>query len=589
MSTQQDIYAVGSESHPLVLNKENYVLWSSRLLRYAKSRPNGKLIHNSIINGPYVKRMIPEPGDVNRKVTSQVSILGPVGYGMPTQTIPMLSKTSKIAYQDLYKTGLGFINPWYGKKARLSQPSLYCGEEILKPVHPKPLVHDSEETTALSEELSREQVFWQSPADVSTPTTPVKSFVKTRLAPSQVREKLDCIKKTFPEVSEYKHIFDELETEYENTLLARKKLQIANKNMLIQNDTLLANGIQNDVCAIVLTYDHVVAPTSDSSNCMFVEMQNNCDRENNRVLELEAQLRERDGTVQNLQSEINISKMLNLGGNDDSTASSVNVHALETELCQLKDTITSLRIDNDALKVTNANVHRCYKELTLSNTYLRNSSVETIKAQKAKITSLKAKRVGNPSSGTTKPANPNVIASRIPLTTILEPIDEPVELTPSVSSNANLTIESSPGPLAVVQIVLWDLDSGCSKHMTGDRKRLSNFVEKFIDIVRFRNDQDSGFALTAFADADYAGCQDTRRSTSGSAQFLGSRLVSWSSKKQKSTAISTTEAEYIALSGCCAQLADIFMKALPRERFETLLPLLGVRQMVPETLKELQE
>ncbi|GJZ78906.1 hypothetical protein Tco_0643743, partial [Tanacetum coccineum] len=66
--------------------------------------------------------------------------------------------------------------------------------------------------------------------------------------------------------------------------------------------------------------------------------------------------------------------------------------------------------------------------------------------------------------------------------------------------------------------------------------------------------KDSSFALRAFADADYAGCQDTRRSTSGSAQFLGDRLVSWSSKKQKSTAISTTKAEYIALSGCCAQI-----------------------------------
>nr|GEX52878.1 hypothetical protein [Tanacetum cinerariifolium] len=51
-----------------MLNKENYVPWSSRLLRYAKSRPNGKLIHNSIINGPYVRRMIPEPGDTNCEV-----------------------------------------------------------------------------------------------------------------------------------------------------------------------------------------------------------------------------------------------------------------------------------------------------------------------------------------------------------------------------------------------------------------------------------------------------------------------------------------------------------------------------------------
>nr|GEY66124.1 hypothetical protein [Tanacetum cinerariifolium] len=69
MSTQQDISAAGSESHPPMLNKENYVPCSSHLLRYAKSRPNGKLIHNSIINGPYVRRMLPEPGDANRKVT----------------------------------------------------------------------------------------------------------------------------------------------------------------------------------------------------------------------------------------------------------------------------------------------------------------------------------------------------------------------------------------------------------------------------------------------------------------------------------------------------------------------------------------
>ncbi|GJT41894.1 hypothetical protein Tco_0941759 [Tanacetum coccineum] len=40
---------------PPMLNKENYVPWPSRLLRYAKSRPNGKLIYNSIINGPYVE------------------------------------------------------------------------------------------------------------------------------------------------------------------------------------------------------------------------------------------------------------------------------------------------------------------------------------------------------------------------------------------------------------------------------------------------------------------------------------------------------------------------------------------------------
>nr|GEV39782.1 uncharacterized mitochondrial protein AtMg00810-like [Tanacetum cinerariifolium] len=66
--------------------------------------------------------------------------------------------------------------------------------------------------------------------------------------------------------------------------------------------------------------------------------------------------------------------------------------------------------------------------------------------------------------------------------------------------------------------------------------------------------KDSSIALTAYADADHVGYQDTRRSTSGSMQLLGNGLVSWSSKRQKSVVISSMKAEYIALSGCCAQV-----------------------------------
>nr|GEX28150.1 retrovirus-related Pol polyprotein from transposon TNT 1-94 [Tanacetum cinerariifolium] len=63
----------GSESRLPMMNKENYVPWSSRLLWYAKSRPNGKIIHNSILNGPYVRRMIAEPGDVRKSRLGLVS------------------------------------------------------------------------------------------------------------------------------------------------------------------------------------------------------------------------------------------------------------------------------------------------------------------------------------------------------------------------------------------------------------------------------------------------------------------------------------------------------------------------------------
>nr|GFB67028.1 uncharacterized mitochondrial protein AtMg00810-like [Tanacetum cinerariifolium] len=66
--------------------------------------------------------------------------------------------------------------------------------------------------------------------------------------------------------------------------------------------------------------------------------------------------------------------------------------------------------------------------------------------------------------------------------------------------------------------------------------------------------KDSGFELTGFSDADYAGCKDFFKSTSGGAQFLGEKLVSWSSKKQYCTTLSTVEAEYVSLSACCAQV-----------------------------------
>ncbi|GKE71417.1 retrovirus-related pol polyprotein from transposon TNT 1-94, partial [Tanacetum coccineum] len=84
-------------------------------------------------------------------------------------------------------------------------------------------------------------------------------------------------------------------------------------------------------------------------------------------------------------------------------------------------------------------------------------------------------------------------------------------------------------------------------------KRVFRYVQGTINMGLWYP-KDTAMALTAYADSYHAGCQDTRRSTSGSAQFLGDKLVSWSSKKQTSTSISSTEAEYIVMSGCCAQI-----------------------------------
>ena len=64
----------------------------------------------------------------------------------------------------------------------------------------------------------------------------------------------------------------------------------------------------------------------------------------------------------------------------------------------------------------------------------------------------------------------------------------------------------------------------------------------------------ASFNLVGYSDSDYAGCKVDRKSTSGTCQFLGRSLVSWSSKKQNSVSLSTAEAEYISAGSCCAQL-----------------------------------
>nr|GEY70267.1 reverse transcriptase domain-containing protein [Tanacetum cinerariifolium] len=104
-----------------------------------------------------------------------------------------------------------------------------------------------------------------------------------------------------------------------------------------------------------------------------------------------------------------------------------------------------------------------------------------------------------------------------------------------------------------------------------------------VDQTRFRN---TAMALTAYADADHTGCQDTRRSTSESAQFLSDKLHSRSKHIdfrhhfiQEKVEKGVVELYFVTTN---YQLADIFTKALPRERFKFLLPRLGL--FLPPTI-----
>ncbi|GKC34391.1 hypothetical protein Tco_1046775 [Tanacetum coccineum] len=262
----------------------------------------------------------------------------------------------------------------------------------------------------------------------------------------------------FKEVKEYEQIFDELEAEYEQCVLDNKNLTIEKKNLLIRNDCLIAECLEKDICSIVLTSDIVVPP---SSNCLCEDLRSACDREHTKVLELEAevlkqqkmviesekrnshlqkthidlqlkfqnykqcidtssasnaifeinklrkQLQGKDDTIRNLDAQINIMKVLNVG----STVGSFDKQALETELTQLKDAITSVRIQNDGFKAENVNLKRHYEELSKSNAYSRSTFTTKINALTAENAILKTELSGKKSSGSTASEKPKVLAS----------------------------------------------------------------------------------------------------------------------------------------------------------------------------------
>ncbi|GJU39540.1 retrovirus-related pol polyprotein from transposon TNT 1-94 [Tanacetum coccineum] len=168
------------------------------------------------------------------------------------------------------------------------------------------------------------------------------------------------------------------------------------------------------------------------------------------------------------------------------------------------------------------------------------------------------------------------------------------------------------------------------KHLTAV-KRIFQYLKDSINMGLWYP-KDTDFELTTFSDLDHAGCLDSRKSTPSGIQFLGGdKLVSWSSKKQDCTSMSSAEAKYVSLSACCAQvlwlrtqltdygfhfdkipmycdskatiaiscnpiqhsctkhidLADLFTKALSEDRFKYHVRRLGMRCLTPDELEVL--
>nr|GFB83567.1 integrase, catalytic region, zinc finger, CCHC-type, peptidase aspartic, catalytic [Tanacetum cinerariifolium] len=154
--------------------------------------------------------------------------------------------------------------------------------------------------------------------------------------------------------------------------------------------------------------------------------------------------------------------------------------------------VTTLQAQNDLFRAENDKVTQHYKELYDSIKITRAKHIKQVTKLTTKNVALKtsvrvkscpkASRSQPKSNPKTNRISPAKGANKLP-------VEDKPRTNKSHLRTANHVDSSSRLKRTVIKIVLWYLDSGCSKHMTGDRSRLLNFMKKFIGIVRFGNDQ----------------------------------------------------------------------------------------------------
>nr|GEZ27981.1 uncharacterized mitochondrial protein AtMg00810-like [Tanacetum cinerariifolium] len=133
---------------------------------------------------------------------------------------------------------------------------------------------------------------------------------------------------------------------------------------------------------------------------------------------------------------------------------------------------------------------------------------------------------------------------------------------------------SRPDLIHVVCLCARYQTTSIEKHLNAV-KRIFRYLKGTINMGLWYS-KDTDMSLTTYSDTDHARCQDTRRSTSRSAQFLSDKLV-----ENEIVELYFVRTEY--------QLTDIFTKPLPRERFNFLIEKLSMRSMSLEMLKRLTE
>ncbi|GKA35867.1 hypothetical protein Tco_0722358 [Tanacetum coccineum] len=322
-----------------------------------------------------------------------------------------------------------------------------------------------------------------------------------------------------------KEMFEELEVEVDQNVLNRKYNEIKRKNLLIANDNLIVDCFSKEVFYIatnseltvsrftemhdahtILKYQHLKEsfgnnkslPARDAPNFELVFV----------IEKMKASIQGKDNAIKKLRMQI--SQLKKTHSEADRT---LDFRALDFQITQLTQKVTVLQEQNEMFRAENEKIKQHYKELYDSIKIMRAKHIEQTTTLLTENENLKVQIKDKMKCVTMDSIKPKVIAPETLREIVKEarverPLDRSLASTCLYTKQSQELLEYTIGtcpkdftkqdkkhattPLnrkkQVVQIFLWYLDSSCSKHMTGDHSRLRNFMQKFIETVRFGND-----------------------------------------------------------------------------------------------------
>ncbi|GJW02262.1 hypothetical protein Tco_1561118 [Tanacetum coccineum] len=415
--------------------------------------------------------------------------------GQSAQTVHMLTKP-QVFYDNNLKQALGFQNHFYLKKSQQIRPMLYDSNVIVKENNVISIT-DSEETLMLKEESRSKMLLKQSDPMVlekKVNTKPINYAELNRLSEDFDQSASSPVKIEAPRELPKKGNGAELQAK--DTTIKKLKAHIkrineASTSESVKNDfdeiETINIELEHRLTRLIAENEHLkqmykqlydsIKPSRVHAKEQTESLVNQVNQKFVEISNLNAQLQEKVFVITALKNDLRKLKGKDIVANPAQMSNAVTI---ALEMYKLEPVILAPKVKN------NMEVHEYYLKHTMEQVVILREVFEQAKSRNpldsASFSACMYVKLNQELLGYVRDTCPYIHKPSEKLVTVT-PINKKktVQFVDTVTSSGNIP--------KVVQIVLWYLDSGCSKHTTEDRSQLTNFVHKFLGTVKFGNDQ----------------------------------------------------------------------------------------------------